>query len=64
MAAKPAAPAPHDSGARARCATGRAAPYAEYEQPAQSNEAPAEFALFDAFAEDDEPMPAEAVVAS
>lgn len=30
-----------------------AAPFADYETPAQSNEAPAEFALFDPFTEDD-----------
>ena len=33
--------------------TPASAPFAEYETPAQSNEAPAEFTLFDAFAEDD-----------
>ena len=34
------------------------APFAEYETPEQSGEAPAEFALFDAFAEDDAPVAA------
>jgi PAS domain S-box-containing protein len=32
------------------------APFADYEAPEQSGEAPAEFALFDAFAEDDAPI--------
>lgn len=36
------------------------APTVDYETPAQSNEAPAEFALFDAFAEDPEPPAIEA----
>ena len=35
------------------------APFADYETPAQSNEAPAEFTLFDAFAEDDAATAAE-----
>lgn len=34
-------------------------PMADYETPAQSNEAPAEFALFDAFAEEHEPSAAQ-----
>jgi PAS domain S-box-containing protein len=34
------------------------APFADYEAPEQSGEAPAEFALFDAFAEDDAPVAA------
>jgi PAS domain S-box-containing protein len=59
------------TAAPARVATGRegvappAAPssFAEHAQPAQATQAPAEFALFDAFAEDHAAVPADAAAA-